>query len=151
MIRYSLRRKRCISKRKRFIYPIRKVLFLDESGHEPQILLGFKHSFNTTAGETLYLSFKNLSLLLRRGVVQVKAIGSTLDIHTRLPDINLHGLQILPAPSQAKIHIRQAIAHGTKSMGRVPTMACSAPLVWRQTHTQLANTVIPPALHVPIL
>ena len=36
-------------KRKRFIYPIRKVLFLDESGHEPQ--LRAVHASGATAKE----------------------------------------------------------------------------------------------------
>ena len=35
--------------RKRFIYPIRKVLFLDESGHEPQ--LRAVHASGATAKE----------------------------------------------------------------------------------------------------
>ena len=37
------------SKRKRFIYPIRKFLFLDESGHEPQ--LRAVHADGATAKE----------------------------------------------------------------------------------------------------
>ena len=38
-----------MKQRKRFIYPIRKVLFLDESGHEPQ--LRAVHASGATAKE----------------------------------------------------------------------------------------------------